>query len=185
MTRALDGRVALVTGAGRGIGRGLALALADSGARVATVDIDERSTSETASAIAESGGEALALRCDVSDRDNVQATVGRVVEHFGALSILGQQRASIATRGSPGRSHGRRRCTLALDSGFWGTFHCMQAAFVHLRESGDGRIVNLGSSAGTHGQAGLAGYAAAKEAIRGLSRVAARASGGSSALPSM
>ena len=63
---------------------------------------------------------------------------------------------------------------LALDSGFWGTFHCMQAAFPHLRAFGDARVVNLGSSAGTHGQAGLAGYAAAKEAIRGLSRVAAR-----------
>jgi 2-hydroxycyclohexanecarboxyl-CoA dehydrogenase len=173
VTRALDGRVALVTGAGRGIGQGIALALADSGARVATVDIDERTASGTASAIAESGGEAVALRCDVSDRDDVHEAVARVVEQFGALSILVNNAQALRPE-VPLVDHTVDDVALALNSGFWGTFHCMQAAFAALRDSGAGRVVNLGSSAGTQGQSGLAAYAATKEAIRGLSRVAAR-----------
>jgi NAD(P)-dependent dehydrogenase (short-subunit alcohol dehydrogenase family) len=62
---------------------------------------------------------------------------------------------------------------LTLNSGVWGTFHFMQLCYPHMARQGGGCIVNLGSSAGTHGQIGLGPYAAAKEAIRGLSRVAA------------
>jgi 2-hydroxycyclohexanecarboxyl-CoA dehydrogenase len=173
VTHALDGRVAVVTGAGRGIGRGIALALADAGARVAAVDIDGASASETASILSQKGAEATAISCDVSHRDSVEVMVATVVERFGSLSALVNNAQALRPE-VPLMEHTVDDMVLALDSGFWGTFHCMQAAFLHLRESGDGRVVNLGSSAGTHGQAGLAGYAAAKEAIRGLSRVAAR-----------
>jgi NAD(P)-dependent dehydrogenase (short-subunit alcohol dehydrogenase family) len=62
---------------------------------------------------------------------------------------------------------------LALRSGLWGTFHMMRAVFPTMRDQGGGRIVNIASSAGTHGRPGLAGYAAAKEGIRGLTKVAA------------
>jgi NAD(P)-dependent dehydrogenase (short-subunit alcohol dehydrogenase family) len=173
VTRELDGRVAIVTGAGRGIGHGIALALAGAGAGVAAVDVDERGATETASAITESGGEAAAFTCDVSDRDLVNEIVGRVVDQFGSVSVLVNNAQTLRAE-LPLVDHTVEDVALAIDSGFWGTFHCMQAAFPHLRDSADGRIVNLGSSAGTHGQAGLAGYAAAKEAIRGISRVAAR-----------
>jgi NAD(P)-dependent dehydrogenase (short-subunit alcohol dehydrogenase family) len=173
VTQPLDGRVALVTGAGRGIGQGIALALSDAGARVAVVDVDARLATETAAAIAERGGDAVALPCDVADRDTVRATVQRAVDRFGGLTVLVNNAQALRAE-VPLVEHTVDDVALALDSGFWGTFHCMQAAFPHLRDSGDGRVVNLGSSAGTQGQAGLAAYAATKEAIRGLSRVAAR-----------
>jgi NAD(P)-dependent dehydrogenase (short-subunit alcohol dehydrogenase family) len=173
VTLALDGRVAMVTGAGRGIGQGIALALSEAGARVAVVDIDEHLATETASLITESGGDAEVLGCDVSDRDAVRATVARVVHHFGRLTVLVNNAQALRPE-VPLVEHTVDDVALALSSGFWGTFHCMQASFPHLRDSGGGRVVNLGSSAGTHGQAGLAAYAATKEAIRGLSRVAAR-----------
>jgi NAD(P)-dependent dehydrogenase (short-subunit alcohol dehydrogenase family) len=173
MTQALEGRVAMVTGAGRGIGQGIACALSEAGAHVAVVDIDEGLATETASAITEAGADAVALTCDVSDRDAVQATVARVVDRFGDLAVLVNNAQALRPE-IPLVEHTVDDVELALNSGFWGTFHCMRAAFPHLRDSGDGRVVNLGSSAGTQGQAGLAAYAATKEAIRGLTRVAAR-----------
>jgi NAD(P)-dependent dehydrogenase (short-subunit alcohol dehydrogenase family) len=173
VTRPLDGRVAMVTGAGRGIGRGIARALADAGARVAAVDLDGDTAAATADAIAEAGAESAPFGCDVADRAHVIDTVDRVVERFGSLAVLVNNAQALRAQVSL-MEHTVDDVALALDSGFWGTFHCMQAAFPHLRDAGDGRVVNLGSSAGTQGQAGLAGYAAAKEALRGLSRVAAR-----------
>jgi NAD(P)-dependent dehydrogenase (short-subunit alcohol dehydrogenase family) len=165
--------VAVVTGAGRGIGRGIALALADAGARVAVVDRDRATASETASLIASTGADTTSIACDVSDRARVDAMIAEVVERFGSLSVLVNNAQALRAE-VPLVDHTVDDVALALDSGLWGTFHCMQAAFAALRDSGDGRVVNLGSSAGTQGQAGLAAYAATKEAIRGLSRVAAR-----------
>jgi NAD(P)-dependent dehydrogenase (short-subunit alcohol dehydrogenase family) len=169
----LDGRVAVVTGAGRGIGRGIALALADAGAGVAVVDIDGANASETAALVAAAGAESTSIVCDVSDRARVDAMVASVVDQFGSLSVLVNNAQALRPE-VPLVDHTVDDVALALNSGFWGSFHCMQAAFAALRDSGAGRVVNLGSSAGTQGQSGLAAYAATKEAIRGLSRVAAR-----------
>jgi NAD(P)-dependent dehydrogenase (short-subunit alcohol dehydrogenase family) len=173
VTSPLDGRVAVVTGAGRGIGRGISLALSGAGARVVVVDIDEASARDTASLVEETGAEATSIACDVSDRADVDAMVVRALEQFGSLSVLVNNAQALRAEVSL-VDHTTADVALALNSGFWGTFHCMQAAFPALCDSHDGRVVNLGSSAGTQGQSGLAAYAATKEAIRGLSRVAAR-----------
>lgn len=173
MSGALDGRVVLVTGAGRGIGEGIARACADAGAPVAVVDRDAESAAHTATQIRDAGGDAESYRCDVSDREQVRDTVEAVVERFGSLSALVNNAQALRAEVSF-VDHTVDDLELAMNSGYWGTVNCMQAAFRHLRDSGAGRVVNLGSSAGTQGQRGLAGYAAAKEAIRGLSRVTAR-----------
>jgi NAD(P)-dependent dehydrogenase (short-subunit alcohol dehydrogenase family) len=169
----LDRRVALVTGSGRGIGAGIATALARAGASVAVVDRDRDSAASSAAAIVHEGGTAFPLACDVSDPTQVAATIAAVVDRFGSLSVLVNNAQALRAEVKL-VDHTIEDVELAMNSGFWGTFHCMQAAFPHLRNDGDGRVVNLGSSAGTHGMAGLGAYAATKEAIRGLSRVAAR-----------
>jgi NAD(P)-dependent dehydrogenase (short-subunit alcohol dehydrogenase family) len=169
----LEDRVAIVTGAGRGIGAGIAMALALAGARVAVVDRDADTAEASAAEIAEAGGTTVALACDVSDRAQVESTIAAVVDEFGSLSVLVNNAQALRAEVRL-VDHTVDDVELAMNSGFWGTFHCMQAAFPHLRSDGDGRVVNLGSSAGTQGMAGLGAYAATKEAIRGLSRVAAR-----------
>lgn len=173
MSPALDGRVVLVTGAGRGIGQGMARACADAGAAVAAVDHDAESAADTAAQIRDAGGDAEAYTCDVSDREQVRIVVDRVVDRSGSLSVLVNNAQALRAEVSF-VDHTIDDIVLAMNSGFWGTVHCMQAAFPYLRDSGAGRVVNVGSSAGTQGQRGLAGYAAAKEAIRGISRVTAR-----------
>ena len=140
---------------------------------MAVVDRDAASAEGTAGEIRDAGGDAESFSCDVSDREQVRSTVDKVVERFGSLSVLVNNAQALRAEVSF-VDHTVDDIALAVNSGFWGTVHCLQAAFPHLRDSGAGRVVNLGSSAGTHGQRGLAGYAAAKEAIRGLSRVTAR-----------
>lgn len=170
----LTGRVAIVTGAGRGIGRGVAQALASEGAAVAVVDRDPATAADAATAIAAAtGSDVIAIGCDVSDRDSVAAMIQQVVARFGGLHVLVNNAQALRAQVSL-VDHTVDDVALALDSGFWGTFHCMQLAFPHLHAAGDGRVINVGSAAGTLGMVGLGGYAATKEAIRGLSRVAAR-----------
>ena len=167
----LSGRVAIVTGGGRGIGKGIAIALAKAGAATVVVDRDAGNATSTAGGIQASGGTSVAKTCDVSDRSAVSAVIESVVAEFGRVNILVNNAQALRPM-VPLAECTSDDLALTLDSGVWGTFHFMQLCYPHMAGQG-GCIVNLGSSAGTHGQIGLAPYAAAKEAIRGLSRVAA------------
>lgn len=167
----LSGRVAIVTGGGRGIGKGIAIALAKAGAATVVVDRDAGNATSTAGGIQSNGGTSVAKACDVSDRSAVSAVIDSVVAEFGRVNILVNNAQALRPM-VPLAECTSDDLALTLDSGVWGTFHFMQLCYPHMAGQG-GCIVNLGSSAGTHGQIGLAPYAAAKEAIRGLSRVAA------------
>jgi NAD(P)-dependent dehydrogenase (short-subunit alcohol dehydrogenase family) len=170
----LDGRVALVTGAGRGIGRGVALALAEEGASVLVVDIDEASARETGSILEAQGARVRALRADVGRRADCEASVAASVETFGGLDIVVNNAAWTPTPGLRILDFDDATFARVLETNLWATFWCMQAAHPHLAHRGTGSIINFASGSGTRGNETQGAYAAAKEGIRGLSRVASR-----------
>ena len=173
MSARLRDKVAIVTGAGQGVGRGIALAFAREGAALVVADLDEESGARVAGELEALGAKARFVRCDVSDRADVDAAVGETVEAFGGIDVLvnNAQRAPAAPL--PLIEHTDAVIDLCFDSGFRGTFYFMQACYPHLKQRG-GRIIKLGSAAGLRGIAGQAVYGAAKEAIRALSKTAAR-----------
>ena len=170
--RLLDGRVALITGAGQGIGRAMCTIFAEHGARVAAVDIDPLTAEDTAAAVIKAGGEAVAVACDVSDRSQVDGAVATVLEAFGALHVL----VNAAIAGAP--TVPLLETSEALSDSMYrtgplGTMHVIQACHPHLRGR-NGSIINFASGAGIDGDIGFAAYAPAKEAVRSLTKVAAR-----------
>lgn len=170
----LDGRVALVTGSGRGVGRGVALAMAEEGARLGLVDIDGDTVKETAQLITEAGGEAICREGDVARRADCQAAIDQTVEAFGGLDILVNNAAWTPTPGLRLMEFDDETFGRVLETNLWATFYCMQIAHDHFVARGRGAIINFASGSGTIGNEAQGAYAAAKEGIRGLSRTASR-----------
>jgi len=169
----LDGKVAIVPGGGRGVARGVALELAKAGADVAIVEIDPDNAKKVASEIEDLGRRSIAVVCDISCRDEVDRAVATTVAELGGLNIL----VNMAHYLKPGFDKPLIEITEEdfqnqLGAGLMGTYYFMQAAYPHLK--GGGKIINTASAAGIQGYARMGAYAAAKEGIRGLSRVAAR-----------
>lgn len=166
--RGLDGRVALVTGAGAGIGAAVARRLAGEGMRVAVVDRD----ADAAEAVAATLDGAVGLACDVADADGVRAAVDRAAAELGALHVVVSNAGIIR----PAMLHKMQAgdWQAVLDVHLGGTFHVMQAALPHLPDDGTGRIINSTSAAGLVGTIGQANYSAAKAAIVGLTKSGAK-----------
>ena len=172
MGERLEGTVAVVTGAGQGIGRGAALALAKEGAAVALLGRTLDKCDSVATEIVSFGGQARAYRCDVGVRGEVDAVIGKVAEDFGGFdTVVNNAQASVQRLLAETTD---ADIELAWQSGALGTLYTMQAALPHLRARGGGAIINFGSSTAIEGNTSFGSYAMAKEAIRGLSRVAAR-----------
>ena len=171
-TARLAGKVVLVTGAGQGVGRGAALALAREGASVALAGRTVSKCEAVAAEITAFGGTALALACDVTKRAEIDATVAATAGHFGGLDALINNAQSTVQRLIADLTDDD--VEVCWRSGPMATLHGMQAVLPLLRARGGGTIVNFGSSTAIEGNATFGGYAMAKEAIRGLSRVAAR-----------
>jgi len=167
----LKGKVAIVTGAGQGIGRGVALALAKEGANIAIPEINFENAATVANEIKEFGGKALPIACDVGKREDVNAAVAATIQEFGTVNIL-VNNAQAARAGVNIEDETDEGWNTTFQSGVNGTFYFMQACFPYMKENG-GKIINFASTAGTNGLEGMCAYAANKEAIRGLSRVAA------------
>jgi NAD(P)-dependent dehydrogenase (short-subunit alcohol dehydrogenase family) len=172
MSVRLAQKVALVTGSGQGVGRGIALALAAEGAAVVLNGRREQPLRDVAAQIDARGGRALPVVGDVSVREDVEMVVARAAHWLGRLDILVNNAQSSVQRLLEETSDAD--VAMAYLSGPLATLHCMQAALPHFKERGAGCIVNLGSSAATLGRPEFGSYAMAKEAIRGVSRVAAR-----------
>ncbi len=164
MSRFAD-RVAIVTGAAQGIGRATALRLASEGARVAVVDVDAERAAPVVQLIEAAGGQAAGFGCDVSARDQVDATVEAVVSRFGRVDIL-VNNAGI-TRDNLLFKMSDDEWDAVLDVNLKSVFLLTRAVQRHMVEARYGRIVSL-SSRSALGNRGQANYAAAKAGIQGL-----------------
>jgi 2-hydroxycyclohexanecarboxyl-CoA dehydrogenase len=171
VTGRLDDKVAIVTGAGQGLGRGIALALAGEGAAVTLVGRTAAKLDAVAKEIADLGGSTLAVACDVGEREAVVAMVEQTASAFGTVDILVNNAQDSVQRSLEHTTDAD--VELAYRTGTLATLYAMQACLPYLRRRG-GSIVNLGSSTAVSGDATFGSYAMAKEAIRGLTRVAAR-----------
>src|SRR2546430_524186 len=191
----LSGKVALVTGGSRGLGRADALTLARAGADVVIADIQVESDSgadaerygpmaqaaraqglvyseATARAIGELGQRSAAVKCDVTERSQVDETVRRVVEEFGSVDILVNNAGTLdhlAQLSDQDPELWERDLRVNLT----GSFNCAQAVWPHMKERGWGRIVNMASGAGTLGGFGQASYSATEAGLLGLTRALA------------
>ena len=168
----LDRNVAIVTGAGQGIGRGIALAFASEGANVVIAELDGASGERTAEEVRSRGADALAVQCDVRRRADVDACVIRALETFGQVDILVNNAVSAVSEVSVIDTTDDDMA-LAWESGVLGTLYFMQACYPHMKGR-NAKVINFGSGAGIMGREGYAAYGPAKEAIRSLTKVAAR-----------
>jgi NAD(P)-dependent dehydrogenase (short-subunit alcohol dehydrogenase family) len=169
----LEGKTAVVTGGGQGVGRGIALAFARAGASVAIIDVNRDAAVQVCAEVEEIGSRAVFVRCDVRERTQVNAAVDEVVRVFGGVDILVNNAQQAPAAPVALMDHDDDLVDLCFNSGYRGTLYFMQAAYPHLKES-QGKVINLGSAAGLDGMIGYAAYGATKEAIRALSKTAAR-----------
>jgi NAD(P)-dependent dehydrogenase (short-subunit alcohol dehydrogenase family) len=167
------GRVVIVTGAGQGIGRGIALHLGRNGASVVVAEWKEHRAARTVEELTALGVPALAAVCDISKKDEVDAMVAATVERFGRVDALVNNAQTFRPQ-APLASVSEDDVDVFYGSGVKGTLWGMQAVFPHMRDAGWGRIVNFASAAGVTGMPGYGAYNASKEAIRALTRTAAR-----------
>jgi NAD(P)-dependent dehydrogenase (short-subunit alcohol dehydrogenase family) len=175
-TRAMhgvDGRVVIVTGSGQGVGRGLAHHLAKAGAAVVVADYQPDKARRTAEELASLGAPHLAVDVDIRDPASVDAMVARTVAELGRVDAI-VNNAQTFRANAPVADVTADDFDVFYRSGVLGTLRAMQAVYPHMRDAGWGRIVNFASSMGRVGGEGFAAYNASKEAIRALTRTAAR-----------
>lgn len=168
----LQGKVGIVTGAGRGLGRAYAQALADAGAAVVVNDMDADAAGEVVTAIEQAGGSAISVVAAVGDTASAELLVEQAVKEFGRLDVMvpnaGILRDSTVTRLS------EEDFDLVVRTHLRGAFTCAKAAFQQFREQGDGgRLILVGSPAGQRASFGQANYSAAKAGIVGMARTLA------------
>ena len=165
MRETLKGKVALVTGASSGIGEAAARALAQRGAAVTLVARSEERLGFIVREISAAGGQALAVKTNVTDKDSVRDTVERTVEQFGTLDVL----VNNAGLGLSGRVAELRSEDLryVFEVNMLGPLNCVQAALPHMRRGG--RIINVSSVVGKRAIPKVGGYCATKFALNALS----------------
>jgi NAD(P)-dependent dehydrogenase (short-subunit alcohol dehydrogenase family) len=166
----LQDKVVIITGGAGGIGTGMALAMAKEGAILALVDVNEEAGKAVEAKIQAISPKSVFFKADLLDRENLPKIIESVVEKYGKLDVL-VNNAHASTQ-KPFEEITQEDMDFSFGTGFYPTFYLMQAALPYLKES-QGNIINFASGAGLSGQPTQTAYAAAKEAIRAISRVAA------------
>jgi 3-oxoacyl-[acyl-carrier protein] reductase len=172
MSITVAGKVALVTGAGRGIGKGIARVLGSEGAKVLVSNRSEVTARAVAAAIRDAGGQASHVACDVTKEADLRRAVSTVIERYGRLDILAHNAGIYPI--APIEAMSEQLWDEVIDTNLKGTFFAAKAAFEVMKPQGCGRIIITSSITGPRtGIAGLAHYAASKAGINGFIKVAA------------
>ncbi|WP_318614670.1 SDR family oxidoreductase [Sporosarcina sp. YIM B06819] len=166
----LQDKVAIITGGAGGIGMGMATAFVKEGAKVVIVDLNKEIGEQTVKQLKEHSPESMFIQADLSDHDKLGDIVKQVADQYGKLDILVNN--AHASKMASIEETTQAELDFSFNTGFYPTFFLMQAALPYLKES-QGKIINFASGAGLNGDVNQASYAAAKEAIRAVTRVAA------------
>lgn len=177
----LQGKVAIVTGAGRGIGRAISIAYAREGAKVVVASRTPSTVDKVVREIRQNGDIAIGVPTDVSQRDQVFAMVDVAVREFGGVDILVNNAQAFGTPDEPQAVVGHvpveetneEEWEFTFRTGATATLWGMKAVFPHMKDKG-GKVINFGSVAGVEGWEGVISYNATKEAVRAMTRTAAR-----------
>src|SRR3954453_1416090 len=171
-SKRFEGKTAFITGAARGIGRATAVAFAAEGARVVVTDRSEAALQETAEHVKATGAEVLAIPCDGSKPDDIQAAVAQAVKTFGRIDCAFNN-AGVENKATPVAEIGIGGGDRILGINLRGTFVCMKHELAQMLKQGGGVIVNTSSGASIRGVPGGSAYAASKHAIIGMTKSAA------------
>ena len=168
----LEGKVAIITGSGRGLGKEAAFLFAEEGAKVVVGDINYESAEEVAAAIGEEGGEAMAVKLDVTDSASIQAMVDKVLERFGSSDVLVNNAGIPADAQLVKMNEDQWDRVIAVN--LKGVYNCTKAIAPIMIARGSGRIINTSSVVGVYGNFGQTNYAATKAGVIGMTKVWAR-----------
>ena len=171
MNLPFENKVALVTGAASGMGLATAHAFAEAGAAVVLADFREDAVKTEAHKLAAAGHNAIAIRCDVSDEEQVESMVNRAVAEFGGLDAAFN--AGVMARIAPTAESTREEWDRVIGINLRGVWSCMKYELRHMQSQGGGAIVNNASVGALTGNPGIGSYIASKHSVVGLTRTAA------------
>lgn len=175
----LEGRVAVITGAGQGLGRAYAHRFVQEGAHVVVADVQEDKARNVVQEVQDLGGKGLALKVDVSDLESVRTMFDQTIERFGQVDVLINNASIFSTiKMKPFEEITLEEWNRLMAVNLTGSFLCCQAVSPHMRERKQGRIINISSGVVLMGRPFYAHYVASKAGIVGLTRALAKELGG-------
>jgi NAD(P)-dependent dehydrogenase (short-subunit alcohol dehydrogenase family) len=170
----LAGKVAIVTGAGQGIGEAIAVGFASVGAKVVITGRTQQKLDLVAERIKANGGDVVAVEALAGNRQHAVVTVNAALSKWGQVDVLVNNAHTFTDYLPLEDARMEDNCMVDMQSAFIGSLQLMQLCFPYMREAGGGSIINMGSSYGIRCEPGFLAYAASKEAIRVLTRTAAK-----------